>query len=472
MEIRSQKQEKPVRTLKMADTNRRQRWLTILKIAWPLIIANSFWNLQLTIDRVFLGQYSTESLAAAIAVSGVFWTPLALIQQTAAYLMTFVAQYTGAKEDHMIGPSVWHAIYISLFGGLVMIFTAPFAGSLFDFIGHAESIRQPEIDYYVSLTYSALPTALVAVASSFYTGLGQTKIIILINATGLVVNALFDYLLIFGNLGFPELGITGAGYATTLANWASAILGLALIFQKKYDVLYSVRKGWRLNRDLLYRYIKFGVPSGFQWALEGLSFTVFLVILGRVVNGDAALASSGIVVTVMMLAVLPALGVAQAVSVEVGRYLGEKRPDLAEESTWAGLQVSAMYIALAALSFILFPQFYLSWFENSKDPAIWSTVSIMVPRLLLLMGLFVCFDSVNLVFSFALKGAGDTRFVTLLALTMPWPLMVLPTWIFRNNVDAVYWAWGASSVYIIVLAFVFWRRFVGGKWKSMSVIHG
>lgn len=456
----------------MENTTRRQRWLAILKIAWPLIIANSFWNLQLTIDRIFLGQYSTESLAAAIAVSGVFWTPLALIQQTAAYLVTFVAQYTGAKESHMVGPSVWHAIYLSLVGGLIMILTAPFADALFDFIGHAESLRQLEVDYYVSLSYSALPAALVAVASSFYTGLGQTKIIILINALGLLVNAALDYLLIFGNFGFPELGIAGAGYATALANWASAILGLALIFQKKYDVLYSVRKGWHLNRDLLFRYIKFGVPSGLQWALEGLSFTVFLVILGQAVEGDAALASSGIVVTVMMLAVLPALGVAQAVSVEVGRFLGERRPDLAEASTWAGLQVAAMYIAVAAASFVLFPHFYLSWFENSKDPVIWTAVSEMVPRLLVLMGLFVCFDSMNLVFSFALKGAGDTRFVTLLALTMPWPLMVLPTWCFRNYPGAVYWSWGASSVYIVLLAIVFWRRFVGGKWKSMSVIHG
>ncbi|MDZ4082978.1 MAG: hypothetical protein U1E10_08585 [Bdellovibrionales bacterium] len=75
-------------------------------------------------------------------------------------------------------------------------------------------------------------------------------------------------------------------------------------------------------------------------------------------------------------------------------------------------------------------------------------------------------------FSFALKGAGDTRFVTLLALTMPWPLMVLPTWIFRNHLGAVYWSWAAASIYIILLALVFWRRFVGGKWKSMSVIHG
>jgi len=67
-------------------------------MAWPLIVANSFWNLQLTIDRIYLGHFSTEALAASMAVMGVFWVPMALLQQTAAYLMTFVAQYFGAKR--------------------------------------------------------------------------------------------------------------------------------------------------------------------------------------------------------------------------------------------------------------------------------------------------------------------------------------------------------------------------------------
>lgn len=450
---------------------RKKQWIEILKIAWPLIIANSFWNLQLTIDRVFLGQYSTESLAAAIAVSGIFWTPLALIQQTAAYVMTFVAQYSGAKEHQMIGSSVWHAIYISLIGGTVMILSIPFASSLFELIGHAPGVQKLETEYYISLCYSAMPTALVAVASSFYSGLGQTKIIIAFNAIGLVVNAILDYLLIFGNLGFPELGIAGAGYATTIATWASAIFGLFLVFQKNHEPIYSIRSGWRLKRDLMFRYFKYGLPSGMQWALEGLAFTVFLIILGRVVDGEAALASSGIVVTVMMIAVLPALGIAQAVSIEVGRFLGERRPELAEASTWAGLQVAFIYIAVIGFTFVVFPQFYLAWFENSKDTQLWVSVSQIVPYLLMFMGVFVCFDSVNFVFSFALKGAGDTRFVTLLALTLPWPLMVLPAWLVRDLKGAVYWSWGMASIYSVTLALVFWRRFVGGKWKSMSVIH-
>ena len=159
-----------------------------------------------------------------------------------------------------------------------------------------------------------------------------------INAVGLVVNVIFDYLFIFGRLGFPAMGIAGAGYATVLANWASALFGAYLLFKNKHEVSYRVRSAWRWNKDLVRRYIRYGLPSGLQWALEGLAFTVFLIFVGRFENGDAALVSSSITVTILMLAVLPAVGVAQAVMVLVGQHLGNKRPDLAEEASWSGVR--------------------------------------------------------------------------------------------------------------------------------------
>lgn len=455
----------------MNTETRRQKWKKILLIAWPLIVANSFWNLQLTIDRVFLGNYSTEALGAAMAVMGVFWTPMALLQQTAAYLMTFVAQYYGAKRFKMIGPAVWQSLYISLIGGVFMFILIPVAQPLFDWIGHEESVRKLEVDYFISLCFSAMPTAIVGAASGFFTGLGNTKIIIWINVVGLIGNVILDYAMIFGNLGFPAMGIAGAGYATAISTWFAAIFGLYLVFQKKHEEAYGVRSQWRIDGDLMKRFIKYGIPSGMQWALEGLAFTVFLIIVGRMKDGSAALASSGIVVTVMMLAVLPAMGVAQAVSVLVGQFLGEKNPSQAEESVWSGLQIAVMYIFTVGLSFALFPNFYLNWFHNAENAVLWDQVKVMVPLLLLYVALFTSFDSMNLVFSFALKGAGDTRFVTLVALAMPWPLMVLPTWIVKDWEGAIYWAWGAASIYIILQAFVFLTRFRGGKWKTMSVIN-
>jgi MATE family multidrug resistance protein len=451
---------------------RRERWTYLLKLAWPLIIANSFWNLQLTIDRVFLGQYSTEALAAAMAVMGVFWTPMALLQQTAAYVMTFVAQYFGAQEKKMIGPAVWQALYLSVIGGILFLGFIPAADSIFRMMGHSPDVSALETEYFRALCYSALPTAVVAAVSSFFSGLGRTRLVMGINCVGLVANVILDYLLIFGRLGFPALGVAGAGYATALATVCSAVYALWLLFQKEHETEFAVRSGFRMRWDLMKRFLRFGLPSGLQWALEGLAFTVFLIFVGRMTNGDAALASSGIVVTVMMLAVLPAMGMAQAVSIQLGQHLGEGRPDLAEAYTWSGLQLSLMYIITVGLSFLLIPDFYLGWFHNPSQAALWNEVSVIVPYLLMYVALFTSFDSMNLTFSFALKGAGDTRFVTLVALTMPWPLMVTPTWLVKDWDGAVYWAWGAASFYIIFQSFIFLARFRGGKWKTMSVIHG
>jgi MATE family multidrug resistance protein len=451
--------------------NRRERWKKILKIAWPLIVANSFWNLQFTIDRIFLGNYSTESLGAAIAVMGLFWTPMALLQQTSSYVMTFVAQYTGAKEDHMIGPSVWQSLYIGLVGGLLMLCFIPFASTLFEWIGHDPSLRHLEVDYFKAICYSALPTAIVACASGFFTGLGDTKIIMWINFVGLLVNAILDYVMIFGHFGFPEMGIKGAGYATAIGNYASAFYGLYLVFNKKYEVLYKIRSGFHVHWDLMKRYVRYGIPSGLQWSLEGLAFTIFLVFVGRLNDGSAALASSGIVVTIMMLAILPVLGIAQAVQVLVGQKLGEKSPEEAEIYTWSGYQVGLIYIALMSATFLLFPNFYLGWFQGSSNTEMWGQVSTMVPYLLIFIAIFILFDCMTLMFSLALKGAGDTKFVTLIALLVPWPMMVLPTSLLSDQPNAIYLAWTSVTAYSITQAIIFWRRFVGGKWKKMSVIH-
>ena len=449
----------------------KEKWLNLLKIAWPLIVANSFWNLQLTIDRVYLGNFSIEALGAAMAVMGVFWVPMALLQQTASYLMTFVAQYFGAKEEHKIGPAVWQALYVSVFGGILFLGLIPFSPTIFNWIGHSSSLIPLEIEYFDSICYSALPTAIVAACSAFFSGLGRTQVVIGINAVGLVANVIFDYLLIFGNLGFPAWGVAGAGYATAIANFASAFYGLYLVFQKQNNVQFNLISGWKLDMDLMKRFLKFGIPSGMQWALEGLAFTVFLILIGRMQYGDAALASSSIAITVMMLSVLPTMGVAQAVSVKVGQFLGDKKPWLAEDTSWTGLQISATYIVLVASTFVLFPSFYLSWFQNDQNAELWGQVQIMTRYILMYVALFTCFDSMNLIFSFALKGAGDTRFVTLMALLIPWPVMVLPTWYMQDWNNSVYWAWGAASIFIILQAFIFLGRFRGGKWKSMSVIH-
>jgi len=452
---------------KLPRTHRFPGWAEVLRISLPLIIANSFWNLQLTVDRVMLGNFSTDSLGAAVAVMGVFWTPMALLQQTAGYSMTFVAQYFGAHREHEIGPLVWQSIYISIFGGLLFLLLIFASASIFGAMGHSDNMRLLEEGYFSALCFSALPTAVVAAASGFFTGLGRTQMVIWINGVGLIANVILDYFFIFGHGGLPAMGIVGAGYATALANCAAAAFGLFLVFRKPNE---KSRSQWRLNFSLMKRFLKYGFPSGLQWSLEGLAFTVFLIMIGQMPNGDAALSASGIAITVMLLAILPAMGVGQGVSVLVGQHLGDNDAPKAELAVWSGLQIAAIYIATMGVTFVVFPEFYLNLFHNPGNSQLWSEVSVMVPYLLMFVAFFTLFDSMNFVFSFALKGAGDTKFVTLVALVVPWPLMIFPTWLFKDHADAIYWAWGACSLFISTQALVYWRRFVGGLWKSMRVI--
>lgn len=448
----------------------KNKCVEILNLAWPLIVANSFWNLQLTIDRIYLGSFSTEALAASMAAMSVFWAPMALLQQTASYVTTFVAQYTGSNNSKMIAPALWHSVYLGIGGGLLFLLFIFFSIPFFNLVGHAQNIKVLEIEYFNVICFSALPMALIGSFSGYFTGISRTKMVMLINVAGLIANVILDYLLIFGNFGFKAYGMVGAGYATVIANFVSVLFGFALLAYHSTSLSYSLFTSFALKKDLMFRYFKYGVPSGLQWSLEGLAFTVFLILIGRLQNGEAALAASSIAVTVMMLSVLPSIGVAQSVMAKVGESLGEKRPKLAESYAWAGVQVSAIYMSFVGLTFFIFPGFYIHLFESSGNPKLWREVENIAPIILMFIAFFTSFDSIYLNLSFALKGAGDTKFVSLVALLMPWPIMVLPVYLLRDQPNAVYYSWLASTIYVILTVLIILARFRGKRWQKMSVI--
>jgi MATE family multidrug resistance protein len=172
----------------------------------------------------------------------------------------------------------------------------------------------------------------------------------------------------------------------------------------------------------------------------------------------------------MMLSVMPSMGIAQAVMTRVGQYLGEGKPAKAQQTTWDGVKICSIYMACVALSFFLIPDFYLSWFKNQDNAPLWAEVSRIAPVLLQIVGIFTIADSMYLNVSFALKGAGDTKFVSWVALTVPWPFMVLPAFLVKDFNNAVVWAWSFVILYSFVITSVLVLRFRGGKWKTMSVI--
>ena len=450
----------------------------LLALALPLVLSNAFMTVQITVDRVLLSWYGPLEVGAAFPAVMLFWLPFGLLQGIAGYVTTFVAQYTGAHRPHRVGPAIWQGLHFSLITGTLFFglwFVAPGYIALG---GHDAQMQALEVTYFRCLCFCALPMLIVVTISGFFSGRGAAWTVLGINAIGTIVNIVGDYLLIFGWLGFPRLGIVGAGWATLAGSTVSAIVALFLLFQRQYRVKYATLAGWRPERELFTRLIRFGGPAGLQFMLDVLAFTMFTLFVGRL--GPAAAAATSIAVTLNMFTFMPMYGMGQAVAILVGQRLGENRPELAARSTLVGFRWAIGYMAVIAVVFIFLPGPLVALFETEADAMgelaadgqliSWDEVAVVIPTLLLFIAIYSLADAANLVYACALRGAGDTRFVTLVSFSLAWPVMVIPTLLVVESGGTIYLAWAFASLYIILVAGCCWLRFRAGQWKMMRVI--
>src|SRR5262249_34584773 len=174
--------------------------------------------------------------------------------------------------------------------------------------------------------------------------------------------------------------------------------------------------------------------------------------------------------TVNNVAFFPAVGLGQAVGILVGQRLGQNRPQLAERTAWVGFGMAWTYMSVIAALYVLAPGLFVALFAVQGSAGQTAALAVLTAILLRFVAFYSLFDSLNAVFSFALRGAGDTHFVTGAALGLSWPVMVIPTWLAWRFGWGLYWAWGFVSLYVVLLGLIFLARFRGGKWKSMRVI--
>ena len=440
----------------------------LLVLAWPLILSNSFSTVQITIDRLFLSQLGPDAVSGTTSAAMMFWTFFVLFQCTAMYVATFVAQYTGAGRPHRVGPAVWQGLYFSIVAGTLILVLTPFSARIVAIADHSPGLQEIEATFFRCMCWSGLPALITATVSGFFSGRGESRTILWINGAGMVATALFDYWLIFGNFGFPAMGVAGAGWATVIGMCTSAVVGLGLMFRKRFRAEFSLLAGWHFETELFGRLMRYGLPSGMPWMLDMIAFTAFILLAGWF--SDAAMGATSLAITINNVAFIPMLGMGQAVSVLVGQHLGGNRPDLAEKSTYAGFWVAFLYMASISLLYVLVPSLFIDRFRGDTNPETWEAISGMVRVVLWFVALYCLLDAVNLVFSFALRGAGDTLFVTLVSLVLSWPMMVIPTWVAWRYGWSFYWAWAFASGYIAAQAICFVMRFRRGKWKSMRVI--
>jgi MATE family multidrug resistance protein len=441
----------------------------VLRLAIPLVLSTGSWSIQHFVDRMFLCWHSSATMAAAMPSGILAFTLMSFFIGTASYANAMVAQYHGADRPQRVGPAVWQAIYFALLAGVLLPLFAPFSGSIFRWIGHEAEIQILEARYFRILMTGAVFSIYSSAIATYFTGLGRNWPVMWVHVGVTAVNLTLDYGLIFGHWGLPALGIEGAAVATVSAHAVGATAFSFLVFSRKNAREHATRRGWRFDRELFGRLMRFGAPSGVQFMLDVLAFTFFLFIVGRL--GTVQLAATTVGFQINTLAFLPMIGFGIATTTLVGQWLGRDKPDLAARATWSAFHLTFAYMVTMAVLYVTVPWLFIDPFAVRADPEAFREVRRLAVVILYFVAVYSVFDTMNIIFASALKGAGDTRFVMFFSVGLAWAMVVVPTWLFAERAGGgILAAWAFISVYVITLGFGFLTRFLRGKWRTMRVI--
>ena len=435
---------------------------SILDLAWPVIVANFLQVLATTIDLVMVGRIGIAEVAA-VGVGGniVFFTFTVMIGVTSGTI-TLVARAVGERRprhgDHFLSQSL-------ITGGILSIpLTVVGIAFAYDIVAPFSPpgpVRGLAADY-VSIIFFSMPALFtIFVGTAALRAAGDTKTPLIIGVVENVINFAINYTLIFGNFGFPALGVRGAAIGTSIAYFTGAMLFLGLFVDHRVRIGVH-RERPVVNFRTIRRILRIGLPA----AAEQFAFQVGILIwIVFVVSfGESAVAAHQIGLRIQSFAFMPGLGLSIASSALVGQNLGAKAPDRAELGAREATKMSiAIMGAIAAFNFVFAPWIALAFTE----PGPTADLAVLFIRLhatsIPAVGIFFTLSG-------SLRGAGDTR----------WPLYasVFGTYAVRLPLSALLGyvlgfgllgVWVALPVEYYLRAAIIVPRFNGGRWKSTVV---
>lgn len=447
----------------------------ILRICLPLIASNISVSAMLFTDRIFLGRYSLEAIAASLPAGAAMFTVASFFQGLVAYVTVFTAQYTGAGRPHRAAAALWQGLYMAVLAGLLIASTYFLAPWFFRVGGHPENVQRLEVIYYRILAVPSVLHLMYFAMSSFLAGMGRTRMVMWVNLAGALINIPLTAALVFGvSVGgvviIPEMGIVGAGVSTVMAWLITVVIFALLIFNRKLERTHNIFKARAVDAPLMLRMIRYGSPGGLQRFLEFSGFTFFAFVVGRL--GEMHLAANNIVFSIEALSFFPMIGAGATVSILVGQAIGRGRPDDASEATISGIGISSVYVVFIAVLFLAFPEPLLRLFQSSHyDEETSRRITELGVVLLRFVVLYTVFDGLYLCCFGALSGAGDVRFPMMAMGFCGVFCLAAPIWaLFAFGWANIYTLWTAFVFYVLTLTGAGVWRYRLGLWRSMRVI--
>ena len=439
----------------------------LLKLAGPVILAEIGWMVMGIVDTIMVGPLGPAAIGSAGLGSGVFTAIAVFGMGLMLGLDAYVSQAHGAGDEaecrRWLHSGVWLAAALvpPVMGLTWLVYASLDAWGL-----HPE-IRVLVGPYLRSLSFGALPLLFYAAFRRYLQGMHIVRPVMFALVTANIVNAIGNWILIYGHLGAPALGVEGSAWATTIARtWMAGFLLVAIQLEhrRRHEPASPKPQGEGASLDVprIKRLVALGFPAASQVTLEVGVFAAATALAGKL--DPVSSGSHQIALNIAALAFMVPLGLSSAGAVRVGHAVGARDVSRAVLAGWTALATGGAIMAVIGLALFLWPAPLISIFTTDQR-----VIDIGV-RLLAIAAAFQLFDGTQAVVTGVLRGVGETR--------MPMIINVIGHWLFGLPVGYAlcYWyGWGVLGLWIgLSIGLIFTALVLTGVWwkKTMHVRAG
>ena len=438
----------------------------LLRLSLPMVVSQGAFAVMIFTDRYFMSQIDPLHMAAAMGGGVASFFSMSLFLGLLSYSNALVAQYFGAGEKDKCSRVVSQGMIIAVLCMPLLLIVAYFVSDLFAAMGHQKEQVELEKVYYQLLVFgSFLPLSKVCLAS-FFSGVGKTRVVMVCDVLGMMMNIPLSYVLIFGKMGFPELGIVGAAWGTIFSSCFALLLFLFVYLGQTNRLEFSINNSLCLDPGIMRRFLRLGLPSGLEMFLNVAAFNLFLLMFQS--YGIAEAAAATIVFNWDILAFVPMLGLNIGVISLVGRFVGANNMTRTNQVIVAGFLLALAYTGVLAVIFVSFslPLVKVFVLPGPDHDLIVDLASFMM----LGLATYVMADGVRIVASGVLRGAGDTRWLMRYSALLNW-LMLLAQYIIIRVLHAdPKMSWILFVIMIFSLTCLCLWRLLGGKWRDPAIL--
>ncbi len=444
----------------------------IIRIAWPSLIELILTQLASMVDLMMVGSIGgadNPALGAqALTAVGLTTQPKFLLMTAFMAMNTgvtaLVARYKGTGEKEKANLVVRQGLLFTFVATLILsILGIVFARPMILFMGSAEEHVTVWATQYLQIQMAGFITmALTSTITASLRGVGDSRSSMIYNMIANVVNVIFNWLLIYGNLGFPEMDVAGASLATVIGQLVAFVIAVYIILKGNGFLKLELKKGFMPHRETLSNMLNIGIPA----MIEQLLMRIGMIIFSKTVAslGTTAYATHQVCMNIQALSFMTGQAFAVSATTLMGQSLGKRRPDMAQAYCSRTRRIGMICAIILAVIFIFFGGDIISLYN--KDPEIIRVGA----RILLIMAVLQPLQTSQFIIAGGLRGAGDTRatavitFITVLLVRPIFAIVLVNVFSF-----GLYGAWIAMAVDQLLRSTMVLLRYQSGKWKNIRI---